>query len=289
MMPRGDRLPILDKEKNSIMRRCSSIGRFLLVILSLCLTSTLAFAQATQEKPFEPTVGQGGKDVVWVPTPQALVNKMLEMAKVTPSDYLMDLGSGDGRTVITAAKRGVKALGIEYNPDMVALSQRNAAAAGVSDKATFVKADIFESDFSKATVITLFLLPDLNLRLRPKLLEMAPGTRVVSNSFRMEAWEPDETATVSDDCVSWCTALLWIVPAKVEGTWRTPQGDLTLTQQFQVISGTLGSTAISNGKLHGNDITFSAGDAQYTGKVSGNSMQGTIKGGKGGTWTATKR
>ena len=289
MMPRGDLLPILDKEKNSIMRRCSSIPRFLLVILSLCLTSPLAFAQATQEKPFEPTVGQGGKDVVWVPTPQALVNKMLEMAKVTPSDYLMDLGSGDGRTVITAAKRGVKALGIEYNPDMVALSQRNAAAAGVSDKATFVKADIFESDFSKATVITLFLLPDLNLRLRPKLLEMPPGTRVVSNSFRMEAWEPDETATVSDDCVSWCTALLWIVPAKVEGTWRTPQGDLTLTQQFQVISGTLGSTPISSGKLLGNEITFSAGDAQYTGKVNGNSMQGTIKGGKGGTWTATKR
>src|SRR5262245_20905528 len=163
----GDLLPILDKEKNSIMRRCSSTVRVLPVLLSLCLSSTFAFAQATQEKPFEPTVGQQGKDVVWVPTPQALVNKMLEMAKVTPSDFLMDLGSGDGRTVITAAKRGVKAMGIEYNPDMVALSIKNAAAAGVSDKATFVKADIFETDFSKATVITLFLLPDLNLRLRP--------------------------------------------------------------------------------------------------------------------------
>ncbi len=289
MIRRGDLLPILDKEKNSIMRRCSPLVRFFPVILFLCLSSTLAFAQATQEKPFEPTVGQQGKDVVWVPTPQALVNKMLDMAKVTPSDYLMDLGSGDGRTVITAARRGLKAMGIEYNPDMVALSQRNAAAAGVSDKATFVKADIFESDFSKATVITLFLLPDLNLRLRPKLLDMAPGTRVVSNSFRMEAWEPDETATVSEDCVSWCTALLWIVPAKVEGTWSTPQGDLTLTQQFQVISGTLGSTPISNGKLRGNDITFTAGDAQYTGKVNGSSMQGSVKGGKGGTWTATKR
>ncbi len=289
MMPRGDLLPILDKEKNSIMRRCSSTVRVMPVLLSLCLSSTLAFAQATQEKPFEPTVGQQGKDVVWVPTPQALVNKMLEMAKVTPSDFLMDLGSGDGRTVITAAKRGVKAMGIEYNPDMVALSQRNAAKEGVSDKATFVKADIFESDFSKATVITLFLLPDLNLRLRPKLLEMAPGTRVVSNSFRMEAWEPDETQTVSEDCVSWCTALLWIVPAKVEGTWRTPEGDLTLTQQFQMISGTLGSTSISNGRLRGNDITFTAGGAEYTGKVNGTSMQGTVKGGKGGSWTATKK
>jgi hypothetical protein len=270
------------------MRRCCSTTRVLLVVVSLCLTSSLAFAQATQEKPFEPTVGQAGKDVVWVPTPQALVNKMLDMAKVTPSDFLMDLGSGDGRTVITAAKRGIKAMGVEYNPDMVALSQRNAAAAGVSDKATFVKADIFETDFSKATVITLFLLPDLNLRLRPKLLEMAPGTRVVSNSFRMEAWEPDETATVSEDCVSWCTALLWIVPAKVEGTWRTADGDLTLSQQFQVVSGTLGSTPLT-GKLRGNELTFTAGGAQYTGKVNGNSIQGTVKGGKGGSWTATRK
>ena len=282
------------------MRRCFSTARFLFVILSLCVGAPRALAQntqplvdppppsQTQQKPFEPVVGQAGKNVVWVPTPQALVNKMLDMAKVTPADFLMDLGSGDGRTVITAAKRGVKAMGIEYNPDMVALSIRNAAEAGVSDKATFVKADIFESDFSKATVITLFLLPDLNLRLRPKLLEMAPGTRVVSNSFRMEAWEPDQTETVSEDCVSWCTALLWIVPAKVEGTWQTAQGDLKLSQQFQMISGTLGSTPIT-GKLLGNDITFTAGNVQYSGKVNGNTIQGTIKGGQGGSWTATKR
>jgi hypothetical protein len=289
MMPQGDLSPVLDKEKNSTMRCSSSTSRYLALIACMTLMPIAAFAQATQEKPFEPTVGQQGKDVVWVPTPQTLVNKMLDMAKVTPSDFLIDLGSGDGRTVITAAKRGVKAMGIEYNPDMVALSQRNAAAAGVSDKATFVKADIFESDFSKATVITLFLLPDLNLRLRPKLLDMPPGTRVVSNSFRMEAWEPDETATVSEDCVSWCTALLWIVPAKVEGTWQTAGGPLTLNQQFQMLTGTLGSTPISNGRLRGNDITFTAGDAQYTGKVNGTSMQGTIKGGKGGSWTATKR
>ena len=255
----------------------------------LCLTASLAHAQATDQKPFEPTVGQAGKDVVWVPTPQALVNKMLDMAKVTPSDFLMDLGSGDGRTVITAAKRGVKAMGIEYNPDMVALSIKNAAAAGVSDKATFVKADIFETDFSKATVITLFLLPDLNLRLRPKILDMTPGTRIVSNSFRMEAWEPDDTATVSEDCVSWCTALFWIVPAKVEGTWQTAQGDLTLSQQFQMITGTLGGKPISNGRLHGSEITFTMGGAQYTGQVKASSMQGTIKGGISPSWTATKR
>jgi hypothetical protein len=270
------------------MRSPSNL-RLILFTASVCLTARLAYPQATDQKPFEPTVGQAGKDVVWVPTPQALVNKMLDMAKVTPADFLMDLGSGDGRTVITAAKRGLKAMGIEYNPDMVALSIKNAAAAGVSDKATFVKADIFESDFSKATVITLFLLPDLNLRLRPKLLDMAPGTRVVSNSFRMEAWEPDETVTVSEDCVSWCTALLWIVPAKVEGTWHLAQGDLTLTQQFQMISGTLGTNQISNGKLHGNEITFTAGGAQYTGQVKGASMQGTVKGGNGGSWSATKR
>src|SRR6476620_636392 len=141
------------------MRRCFSTVRFLLVILPLCLSSTLAFAQATQEKPFEPTVGQQGKDVVWVPTPQALVDTMLDMAKLTPSDFLMDLGSGDGRTVITAAKRGAKATGIEYNPDMVELSKRNAAKEGVGDKVEFKKADLFETDFSQATVITMFLLP----------------------------------------------------------------------------------------------------------------------------------
>src|SRR6187401_1113523 len=158
----------------------------------------LAHAQPTKE--FEPQVGQEGKDVVWVPTPQALVDKMLDMAKVTPADFVMDLGSGDGRTVITAAKRGSHAMGIEYNPDMVALSTKNAAAAGVSDKATFVKADLFETDFSKAQVITMFLLPSINLKLRPTILNLKPGTRVVSNTFTMEDWEADETATVSDGC-----------------------------------------------------------------------------------------
>ena len=155
---------------------------------ALCALPSLALAQA---KPFEPTVGQAGKDVVWVPTPQALVEKMLDLAKVTPQDFLMDLGSGDGRTVITAAKRGLRAQGIEYNPDMVELSKRNATAAGVADKATFVKADLFETDFSKAQVITMFLLPSINLRLRPTILNMKPGTRIVSNSFTMDDWQAD--------------------------------------------------------------------------------------------------
>jgi hypothetical protein len=258
--------------------------------MGLWLVAAAAAAQtATTQAPFEPKVGQAGKDVVWVPTPQALVDKMLEMAKVTPKDYLIDLGSGDGRTVITAAKRGVRALGIEYNPDMVELAKRNAAQANVSDKATFVKADIFESDYSKATVITLFLLPTLNLKLRPTLLNLAPGTRIVSNSFTMDDWQPDETATVTEGCTTWCTALFWIVPAKVEGTWRAGDKDLVLTQKFQKVSGTLGGTAITEGSLRGDEITFAVGTAKYTGRVAGDAIKGSVAGGSAATWSATRR
>ncbi len=265
-------------------------------LLGLCL-SVLAASVLAQAQPaegqYQPHVGQEGKDVVWVPTPQALVEKMLDMAKVTPADYVIDLGSGDGRTVITAAKRGTRALGIEYNPDMVELSKRNAANDGVSAKANFVKADLFESDFSQATVITMFLLPDINLRLRPKILDLKPGTRIVSNTFTMEEWTADETATISDGCTSWCTALLWIVPAKVEGPWQLPQGDLTLTQQFQMLSGTLKSgsntTPVTNGRLRGDQISFTVGGAQYTGRVSGNAIEGTVKsGGSTSNWKATR-
>jgi hypothetical protein len=235
---------------------------------------------AADQKPYEPQVGQGGKDVVWVPTPQALVDKMLEMAKVTPADFVIDLGSGDGRTVITAAKRGSRAMGIEYNPDMVELSKKNAAAAGVSDKATFMKADLFETDLSKAQVITMFLLPSINMKLRPTILNLKPGTRIVSNTFTMEDWQADETQSVTGDCSSWCTALLWIVPAKVEGTWQTPKGELKLTQQFQNISGTLGGTAIADGKLRGDAISFKVGSTAYTGTVNGTTIKASD-----GTWT----
>jgi len=264
--------------------------------LSLIAAHVAIHAQATQEV-YKPQVGQPGKDVVWVPTSQALVDKMLDMAKVTPQDSVIDLGSGDGRTVITAAKRGARALGIEYNPDMVALSKRAAAEAGVSDRATFVKADIFESDFSQATVITMFLLPDLNLKLRPKILDLKPGTRVVSNTFTMDDWQADETATISDGgCTAWCTALLWIVPAKVQGTWRfgqRSQGELTLTQRFQVLIGTLRSgasaTPISDGRLRGDQISFVAGGAHYTGSVNGNTITGqTMSSSGNGNWTATR-
>ena len=262
-----------------------SFSRKLLV--ALALGALFASSANAQSKDYQPEVGQAGKDVVWVPTPQALVDKMLEMAKVTPKDYVIDLGSGDGRTVITAAKRGSKALGIEYNPDMVELSKRNAAKEGVSDKASFMKADLFESDFSQAQVITMFLLPSINLKLRPKILDLKPGTRIVSNSFDMDDWKPDQTENVAG-CTNWCTAHLWIVPAKVDGNWKMPQGELAIKQTFQVISGTLKSGSSSsaiNGKLNGDQITFTAGGTQYTGRVNGSSIEGTAGGNK---WSATK-
>src|SRR5918993_141451 len=219
-----------------LWRICRQI--FFALLLAVLSAGAAAQAQPARQE-FKPEVGQEGKDVIWVPTPQELVEKMLDMAKVTPKDYVIDLGSGDGRTVITAAKRGAKALGIEYNPDMVELSKRNAAKEGVADKASFIKADLFESDFSQAQVITMFLLPDINIRLRPKILDLKPGTRIVSNSFTMGDWSSDETADVKNGCASYCTAHLWIVPAKVQGTWQTPQGELTLKQNYQFISGTL--------------------------------------------------
>jgi hypothetical protein len=258
-------------------------------ILSLALICPAGAAHAAKPD-YEPQVGQEGKDVVWVPTPQALVDKMLDMAKLTAKDYLIDLGSGDGRTVITAAKRGARSHGIEYNPDMVDLAKRNAAKEGVGDRATFAKADLFESDFSKATVLTLFLLPEINLKLRPKILNLKPGTRVVSNSFDMEDWQPDQTATVSEECTSWCEAFLWIVPAKVQGAWKLAQGELRLNQTFQTISGTLrtasGTVKISAGKLNGEHIAFNAGGIRYAGRISGNTMQGTTQ--SGTAWKATR-
>ena len=250
------------------------------LLFTFCGPLAHAQAQAPKEPAsFEPASGQAGKDVVWVPTPQALVNKMLNMARVTPRDYLIDLGSGDGRTVITAAKRGVRALGIEYNPDMVELSKRNAEKEGVTARASFVKADLFESDFSKATVITMFLLPAINLKLRPKLLALKPGTRIVSNSFDMGDWQADHSVTLTSDdgCdASWCTAMLWIVPAKVAGTYKSPVGDLQLKQTFQALSGSLtsdGKTFALEGKVIGNNVRFFAGGREYRGTMNGKMLE----------------
>jgi SAM-dependent methyltransferase len=227
-----------------------------------------------------------------VPTPAALVDKMLDMAGVTAQDYVMDLGSGDGRNVIAAARRGATAVGVEYNPDMVALSRQEAQAQGVAGKATFIEGDMYEADISKATVLALFLLPHNLTKLTPKFLALKPGTRIVGNTFAPDGWTADESETISGDCVSWCTSLLWIVPAKVEGTWKMPQGELSLKQEFQMVSGSLtssGSPSVVNGKLRGDLITFTAGDTEYTGRVNGDRMEGTIKsGGTNGSWSATR-
>jgi len=275
------------------MHALSRIGPSLLALsLSLCAGGALAQAQPAPST-YEPSVGQEGKDVIWVPTPQALVDKMLNMAKVTPNDYVIDLGSGDGRTVITAAKRGVRALGIEYNPDMVELSKRNARKEDVSNRATFVKADLFESDFSQATVITMFLLPDINLKLRPKILNLKPGTRIVSNTFTMGEWSSDDSvnADEKEGCQSYCVAYLWIVPARAAGTWKLPQGELTLKQEFQMLSGQLragGKVAtITNGRVRGDQLTFNADGVDYSGRVNGSRIEGVSNGGTG-TWTATR-
>src|SRR5499425_1907910 len=268
----------------------SRLSRQFLLTLFLSAVVTTLGVQAKAAQEFQPQVGQEGKDVIWVPTPQALVNKMLDMGKVTAKDYVIDLGSGDGRTVITAAKRGAKALGIEYNPDMVELSKRNAAKEGVSDKAQFMKADLFESDFSQATVVTMFLLADINLKLRPRILNLAPGTRVVSNNFTMGAWSADQIVTAEDDCTLYCVAYFWIVPAKVEGVWQLGGRELTLIQTFQMISGTLKSGGdtlqVVDGRLEGNRITFTAGNDEYVGRVDGDAMDGVVS--AGGNWKASR-
>lgn len=246
--------------------------RVAVLVSVLVACSALTWAQAPQ-KPFEPVSGQAGKDVVWVPTPQATVDKMLELAGVTDKDYVIDLGSGDGVTVITAAKKGATALGVEFNPEMVALAERRAKDGGVADRATFVLGDLFEADLSKATVITLFLLPDINLRLRPKLLDLKPGTRVASNSFTMGDWEPDAEA-ISSPCTSWCHVMMWVVPAKVAGAWQLGADTLQLDQQYQLLTGTLGTTPLTAGRVKGEEITFTVGDRTYTGRVTGNTMSG---------------
>jgi precorrin-6B methylase 2 len=263
--------------------------RCLTIALCLLLAAMGGYAQESKAE-YTPTSGQAGKDVVWVPTPQELVDTMLDMANVTSSDYVIDLGSGDGRLVISAAKRGATALGIEYNPDMVELARRAAAEAGVSERATFEQADIFESDFSKATVITMFLLSDLNLRLRPQILDMKPGTRVVSNSFDMETWQADRIETVTGDVGSYNTAYFWIVPAKVDGIWKLEGGDhISFTQNFQNVTGaiTMGKKAVElSGRLTGDKLVFTAGGTEYTGTVSGDRISGIRAG--GGSWQATR-
>jgi SAM-dependent methyltransferase len=246
-------------------------------------------SQTPPSGQYEPKVGQAGKDVVWVPSPESTVEKMLDVAKVTPQDFVVDLGSGDGRNVIAAAKRGARGLGVEFNPDMVELSKRNAQKAGVAERASFVQGDMYTAEFSQATVMALFLLPNNLLKLRPKFAELKPGTRIVANTFGIEGWTAEETVEITDSCTSWCTVLLYVVPAKFEGAWQTAQGPLTLKQEYQTVTGTLGDTAIENGRIRGEEIRFTAGGRQYEGKLSGDTITGIAKGaGADGGWQAKR-
>lgn len=245
--------------------------------------------------PPAPKYGQEGKDVEWVPTPDDTATKMLDLAKVTAKDTVIDLGSGDGKLVIAAAQRGAKGVGVEYDANLVAISIGRAAKAGLAKRTTFMKADLFDIDLSQATVITMFLLPDLNLKLRPKLLALKPGTRIVSNTWDMEEWVPDEVTRL--DCPDFCNSLLWIVPARVEGVWQVKQGlrsgTLTLKQQFQMLTGrlTIGTETlpIANGRVRGEAIAFEAGGARYTGRASKSGMSGTAtSAGRAAPWKAQR-
>jgi Methyltransferase domain len=262
--------------------------RLLLMLCLVLLLNSLAIAQ-DNTKPFAPVSGQAGKDVVWVPTPENTVEKMLDIAKITPQDFVMDLGSGDGRNVIGAAKRGARALGVEFEQPMVDLAKRRAAEAGVADTANFVQGDMYEADISKASVMLLFLLPHNMTMLLPKFLALKPGSRIVSNTFGFgdQGWEPDQTEAV-ENCQTWCTVRLWIVPANVSGSWQLPQGNLTLTQKFQNVTGTLGNVAVE-GKVRGDEITFTTGNTRYNGRVNGNVIEGTVTTGDSSqSWRAVR-
>jgi SAM-dependent methyltransferase len=264
------------------------------ILAALVLFTSAASCALAQSaaKAYEPQVGQAGKDVVWVPMPEDQLNHLLDMAKVTPKDFVIDLGSGDGRTVIAAAKRGARALGVEFNADLVEYSKRVAQKEGVGDKASFQQGDLFQADLTKATVISLFLLQEINLKLRPRLLRLDPGTRIVTNTFHMGDWKADVADYYPPGCYTWCNLYMWIVPAHVEGDWKAPQGALVIKQSYQQITGTLGAGPAAvplTGKLEGDRIQFAAGGAQYTGRVKDKTIEGSVNTGSGiRPWKATR-
>ena len=262
------------------------LSRFLLYVL-LASWLNLAFASTTTNSAeYKPKVGQEGKDVIWVPTPEGLIDKMLEAAKVSDKDTLFDLGAGDGIIAITASRKyGAKSVGIEYNPEMAQFARRKVAEAGLTDKVKIITGDIFQEDFSSATVVTLYLMPHLNLKLRPILLKMKPGTRVVSNTFTMGEWEPDET--VFDQ--HW-KGYFWVVPAQIEGAWVMTGMEggplrLNISQSFQNIGGTLtrgGQTlTLLGAKLRGDEVKFQfvTPDRKvhaFSGRLEGRRLTGTV-------------
>jgi precorrin-6B methylase 2 len=271
------------------------------VRIAAALAASLLFAlpAAAQQKPYEPQVGQAGKDVIWVPTPDEVVDRMLRMAQVTANDLVYDLGAGNGKIAIAAAKLGARAVGIEYNPDMAKHAQGNVVAAGVQARARIMQGDIFATDFSQATVVTMYLLPGLNMKLRPTILAMRPGTRVVSHSFTMEDWEADEISSMDGR-----RAYFWVVPANVNGGWAIESGaekhEIVFEQKFQKIEGTIGLGHTQAGlrapRLSGFSISFAWVDnngvlRNYTGRVTGNRMEGSWKGDNGseGRWSAAKK
>jgi hypothetical protein len=271
---------------------CTGFKRGTAVAIAGALLALTAAADARDrkecDKDYKPQVGQSGKDVVWVPTPDELVQRMLRMAKVTSQDLVYDLGAGDGKIAIAAGKLGATAVGIEYNPDMARLAQCYVQADGMGGKVKIIQGDIFKEDFSKATVVTMYLLPELNLRLRPTILAMKPGTRVTSHQFTMGDWEADETAEMD-----YRTAYLWIVPAKVEGNWTLrdqggAQYTVNLAQKFQKISGDVSvggnKQPLVGATLRGDEIKFAFNDEKgvtrtLTGTVRGNEINGVLKGG----------
>jgi hypothetical protein len=280
----------------------SKLGLFKFAVTSsvvALLAVSVTHAQSSP-KPYEPVIAQAGKDVIWVPTPNDLVVQMLETAKVNSSDLVYDLGAGDGKIPIQAARQfGARAVGIEFNPDMAMLARQNAHKAGVSDKVTIVTGDIFKEDFSNATVVTLYLLTSLNIKLKPTILDMKPGTRVVSNSFMMGEWEPDQT--ISPDVGG--RGYFWIVPAKVQGDWSINDlpgmttALLSLNQKFQKVEGTLtfsdNSSQPITGRLNGTQLTFTYQNAKgkpqtFVGEVSSKKINGSIKGQPTSVIAATK-
>ena len=262
---------------------CRYSTAFVLAMLAAC-----AAIPAKDPHGYEPIPGQPGKDVVWFPSPPSTVEAMLDLARVTPSDYVIDLGSGDGRNVIAAARRGARALGVEYNPELVALSRRNARAAGVPDLAQFVEADMFQADISQASVLALFLIPENLRKLRDKFARLKPGTRIVSNAFEIPGWQAAKTATAHAECTTWCTAYLYIVPAWVAGKWRVGDRELTLEQDFESLSGSLEQVSLVNARVGADRIRFLAGLDEYVGRVHGDAITGTVRGSRSGPWTATR-
>lgn len=269
-----------------------------LVAVALVSAAFPLFAQqpapaAEERKEYVPVSGQAGKDVVWVPSPVSTVEKMLDIAKVTPKDFVVDLGSGDGRNVILAAKRGARGLGVEFNPDLVALSKKNAAKEGVGKLANFVQGDMFEADFSKATVLALFLLPDNLRRLEHKFLQLKPGTRIVANTFGITDWKPEVEETIAGNCTSWCKVMLYIVPAPVAGSWSSGGQRFELSQNVQELGGAVvkdgASMPVEKGRVSGDKVSFMVAGASYSGTVKGRKITGTVeRDGKKQPWTASR-